>query len=200
MPIYEYECEKTGEVFELIWKSWKGYALQQKVACQLHNDIHAAEKIWSLPGNKNLQCAEPTIVFKNPRTGEMQVATHKNDQPPIGFEKVELRGPIERSRFEKEASERKHVEDELTTEKLKQGREQTAKNIHDDIKARMNSQTNKIYNPETKQEENVTWDERTKGLMKLSMQHTRKKHEKIKPKRTNVRLEINHTDSSNLVK
>lgn len=160
--------------------------------------LRDAEKVWSIPVTR-FQAA-PTIVFVNPKTGEKEVATSSTQQPPKGYVRHELRGPIERSKFEKEETLRKHVEDELLSEKLKQGREQTARNIHDDINARMNSVTNKVYNPDTKQEENVAWDPITKAMLKKSMAHTRKKHASIKPKRTNVRLDVNHLDSSNLLK
>lgn len=205
MPIYEFECEK-GHRLEKIFSIPK---CPDRVICDfVINFVDGnltqercgllAEKVWSIPVTRFE--AAPTIIFRNPRTGETQVATHKNDQPPKGYIREELRGPIERSRFEKEATQRKYVEDELTTEYLKQGREQTAKNLHDDLKARMNATTNTVYNPETKQEENITWDEQTKGMLKTAMNYTRKRHAKIKPKRTNVRLEVNHTDSSNLIK
>lgn len=206
MPIFEFECTIHGRFEKIL-----SFEDSEKIICcekivfrrTLGSGLNRkcyepCQKVWSLPVVKF--AAPPTIIFKNPRTGELQVATHANDQPPKGFVREELRGPIERSKFEKEASQRKYVEDELLSEHLKQGREQTTKNIHDDIKARMNAVTNKVYNPETKQDENVEWDETTKAMLKKSMAHSRKKHERIKSKRTNVRLDVNHLDSSNLTK
>lgn len=205
MPIYEFECENGHRLEKLfsipncpnrvicdfITNFVEGNLTQQR--CGL-----LAEKVWSLPVVRF--DAPPTIIFVNPKTGEREVAVSSTQPTPNGYVREELRGPIERSKFEKVQSQIKHVEDELLSEKLKQGREQTAKNIHDDINARMNSVTNKVYNPETKQEENVEWDAITKAMLKKSMAHTRKKHERIKPKRTNVRLDVNHLDSSNLIK
>lgn len=206
MPIYEFECPIHGK-FEQIWSLSAFEEIKDGVMCGRLLEIdkdgeqlycgEVAEKIWSVAVTRFE--APPTIVFKNPRTGEFEIATHATQSAPAGYIREELHGPIERSRFEKYASERRYVEDELTTEKLKQGREQTTKNLHEDIKARMNATTNKVFNPETKQEENIVWDEQTKALMKKSMEHTRKRHERIKPKRRNVRLDVNHLDNSNLV-
>ena len=196
MPIREFECPVHG-VFERIFLTSNSDFITTSICRNLNCD-EICDRIWSLPVVKF--DAPPTVVFRNTKTGELQVATHNNQPPPPNCIREELRGPIERSRFEKEATQRKNVENELITEQLKQGREQTAKNIHDDIKARMNSTTNKVYNPETKQEENISWDAETKGLLKRSMEHTRKKHSKIKPKKTNNYLAVNHIDSSNMVK
>lgn len=200
MPIYEFECPIHGRFERILSLQYCGLSNRGSVCMLQEGCFEHCEKVWALPGNKNLQCGKPTVVFRNPRTGECEVATSDNQQAPNGYIRQELRGPLERTKFEKEMSLRKYVEDELTTEKLKRGREETAKNIHDDIKARMNSNTNKVYNPETKQEENVSWDAQTKDLLKRSMNHTRKKHARIKPKRTNVMLAVNHIDNSNLVK
>ncbi len=183
MPIYEFECPIHG-VFERILSL--EFSDAKHIVC-MHEDskegfcLRNAEKVWS--ASVVSFGAKPTIVFKNPKTGEMEVATHENQQAPYGYVKEELRGPIERTKFEKEASQRRYVEDELTTEKLKQGRDKTRKNLHDDLNARMN-----------------TFDSNTQNMIKMSMRHARKRHERIKPKRTNIMLEVNHKDSSNLIK
>ena len=147
MPIYEFQCPMDNHVFEKIMPL--NLSEVKKVRCDAHS-MCWAEKIYSLSLTKFE--AAPTIIFVNPRTGEKEVAVSSTQQPPAGYVRHELRGPIERSKFEKEETQRKYVEDELTTEYLKHGREQTAKNLHDDINARMNAVTNKVFNPDTRQE------------------------------------------------
>ncbi len=180
MPIYEYQCEKTGFTFEVIFKSWKGFALLNKIQCQIHTDQHEAEKIWSTPANINI--GKPTVVFKNPKTGDLLVATHDQDAPPFGYVKEELKNPIERSKFEKEAQTRKNAENEVTTEYLRSQHAQTRRNLHADLNARMSEFPN----------------DGTREFLKESM--NRRSKRKFPEKKTDVKLTVNHTDSSNLIK
>lgn len=181
MPIYEFECP-DGHRFEKIMSlengiqngKWQCGSYEGGVFCGKW-----AERIWSIPANINL--AKPTIIFRNPKTNEVEVATHDNDQPRKGFVREELKNPIERSKFEKEQSQQRYVEDEIVSEAISLERSQTDKNRHADINARMGS-----------------YDSQTQQLLKSAMKRSAEKKKRTPRKQTNIRLDVNHIDQSNL--
>lgn len=175
MPIYEFECP-NGHKFEIVRVSAFDFGTTFKCTCGAIGD-----RIWSLPANINI--GKPTIIFRNASDPtDVQVASHSEAQVPYGFVKEELHNPIERSKFEKERQKILDAKNELITESVKLRDEATRKARHDDINSRMSSLP----------------DDGTRDLMKFAMERSRKKKEKVK--KSNVRLDVNHIDSSNLVK
>lgn len=142
-------------------------------------------KIWSKPANISL--GEPSIVYKNPETGETQIAVNKNEPPPRGFEKIELRNPIERSKFEKEENEKYSARNRQLVAEREFNSEQMKKNRRDDVKAKLSDIAAHSENP------NVT-----ENLMRASMNRKNKKR-KVETE-TNFRFAVNHSDSTNLKK
>lgn len=187
MPIYEFQCKETGEIKEVIFplKAWT----VRQILCPIHFDgisntgniiTHQAERISSAPANINI--GKPTIIFRNPKTGETEVATFEHDTPREGFVKEELRNPIERTKFEQEAQKRRNAENEITTEYLKTQHSETRKNRHAEINAKMSTFPN----------------DGTREFLKKVM--NRKSRRKFPDKKSDVKLTVNHTDSSNLIK
>src|SRR5689334_25050440 len=116
MPIYEFECPIHGvfeEILPLISANLKF------IQCALRVDkqnfcYEVAARVWSLPSYPSH--GKPTIIFKNPKTGETEVALHEHQKAPDGFIKEELKTPYERSKFEKEETQNQRIEDEYKTE------------------------------------------------------------------------------------
>lgn len=175
MPIYEFECPK-GHKFEIVRTVAFDFGATFKCICG-----EIGERIWSLPANINI--GKPTIIFRNSKNpNDVQVATSSTDKAPIGFLIEELHGPIERSKFERERQKILDVENEIITESVRLRDNETRKNRHAEINANMSNLP----------------DDGTRELMKFAMQRTRKKKERTK--KSAVRLDINHIDSSNLIK
>ena len=186
MPIYEFECEynHVTEHYFGINNCPKAVVCNHFISelsiCNL-----IAKKIWSLPSYPSH--GKPTIVFRNPQTNEVEVATYEHQQAPTGFIKEELKTPLERSKFEKEQAQAQRIEDEYKTEERRYAVDFARKKRHDDLNAKMSSITSKAENPAA-----------AEGLLKAAMERTRKK--KIPEKRTDMKLAVNHTDRSNLDK
>lgn len=185
MPIYEFECE-AGHITETIVlsKYLQNHILCPKIEKETEEGIARcslpAERIWSAPANINI--GKPTIIFKNKLTGEFDIATNEHQTPREGFVKEELRNPIERSKFEREAQKRRNAENEITTEYLKTQHAETRKNRHAEINAKMSTFPN----------------DGTREFLKKVME--RKSKRKFPEKKSDVKLTVNHTDSSNLIK
>lgn len=185
MPIYEFECTKHGR-FELIFSLREFDAIKDGVSCALNKDCKLlAEKAWSLPVYPSH--GKPTIIFKNKKTGETEVALYENQETPHGFVKEELRTPYERSKFEKEQQAQQNLEDEYKTEERRFNVDYVRKQRHDDINAKLDTITKDAENPTA-----------AKALLKEAMKRSRNK--KVPRKRTDIKLDINHIDKSNLVK
>lgn len=190
MPIYEFNCPIHGR-FEQYFPLSSFDDIKNGIHCvkSINKDgdacLHIAEKVWSqvvYPSH-----AAPTIVFRNKQTGETEVALYKNQQPPAGFIKEELRTPHERSKFEREETAKQRIEDEYRTEERRFNVDYVRKQRHDDINARMSSITKDSDNPAA-----------AEALLKEAMKRTRNK--KIPDKRTDMKLAVNHQDASNLDK
>jgi len=175
MPIYEYQCPVHG-IFDRLRLITENTT---KSICLLDEDCtKLCEKIWSKPANINI--GKPTIVFHNKLTGETETAVNDFDQPPFGYVREELKNSIERSKFEKEESFRKNVENEVISEQTYLNREAITKERQANIRAKMGS-----------------YDHQTQALLNAAMERTRNR--KFKPKKTEVRFDVNHRDQSNMI-
>lgn len=202
MPIYQYQCKITGEIKEEILSL--SNANLQEIICPIHcrafveetkdsfktnvklaHPLHYAERIWSLPAYPSH--GKPTVIFKNNKTGETEVALYENQQAPHGFVKEELKTPHERSRFEKEQNQKQYVEDEYKTEERRFAVDYTRKQRHDDLKSKMSTITSKADNPAA-----------AEALLNAAMMRNRNK--KVSRKQTDIKLAVNHVDQSNLDK
>lgn len=202
MPIYQYSCIKTGEVFEEILpiSEWD----RRLIICRIHFNrdnylatgiCHDAEKIWSIPGN--IQIGKPTRIFVDSK-GNTFSPISQHDKPPKGYREIELRNPIERSKFEKEQQQRTDAQNQLTSHILDSMKSESRKNRHDNLRARMNAvQREEFTNQEGKTETiEFTLDHKDKALVEKAMTRSRKR--KAKEKKSNVMLAANHYNSSNL--
>lgn len=185
MPIYQYECPIHG-IFEEILPISKCDLKQ--IQCGFKNNVYCykiAEKIWSLTTYPSH--GAPTVIYKNPRTGEIRTAILKNQQTPAGYERIELKTPFERTKAEKEMQETANAENEYVTERNRYLKEETQKNRHNDLKARMGTITKDSDNPSA-----------AADLLKAGMTRNRKK--KLPPKKTEFHFAVNHNDRGNLDK
>lgn len=188
MPIYEFECSK-GHRFEKIFSigNCPSNLLCEYCPMAVPDIISKgsipsfAEKVPSAPANINI--GKPTIIFRNSKNpNDVQVATSSTDKAPFGFVTEELKNPIERSKFERERQKDLELKNEIITESVRIRDNETRKDRHAEINANMSNLP----------------DDGTRELMKFAMQRTRKKKERTK--KSTVRLDINHIDSSNLIK
>lgn len=198
LPIYQYKCVLSEEIIELILPL--SDSDRRRVVCPIHypsqftserkNIIeinyslyHDAEKVWSAPAN--IQIGKPTRVFQNPSNGKTIVASSDYDKPPYGYIETKLSGPIERSRFEKEQQAKLDITNEIVTHQLETTREATKKNRHDDIRANMSKLAAESDNPSG-----------AEAFIKAAM--NRKKKPKHGPRKSEVKLAINHNNSNNM--
>lgn len=197
MPIYTFECKLHGR-FEKIFPIRELERLKKEgIECELNKGTGFAHLTGDGFGNgraylvpslpANIQIGQPTIIFKDLRTGKAQVATSKYETPPPGFVKEEIRGSIERTKFENEQNKLASFEDEVYNTNREIERELLRKHIIDDANANMNSDAAKSDNPEA-----------TKHLMKKAIEHIQKKPKLRKKRKTEFRLDVNHLDKSNL--
>jgi|SRR6185295_1359344 len=183
MPIYEFECTNEDckyiqeEILPLRDADIKTATCNK---CQCRSEKIPSKTNWPSHG-------KPTVIFKNPRTGETEVALFEGQKAPKGFIKEELKTPYERSRFEKEETQKQRIEDEYKTEERKFAVDYARKQRHDDLKAKMSSITSKADNPTVAED-----------LLKKAMERTRNK--KVPAKRSEMRLDVNHQNKSNLDK
>lgn len=135
----------------------------------------------------NPQIAPPTIIFRNKQTGKVETAIIRNQSNPYGMEREELKGPFERSKFEKEQQAKHDIENAIVTERNFTIKNETRKNRQSDIRARLSGLAESSENPEF-----------TKDLMKLAMERDTKKE--LPHKKTEFHLVVNHQDRNNLDK
>lgn len=195
MPIYEFDCPIHGR-FEQIFSLSAFNEIRDGIMCsrllvlegknreQLYCG-EVAEKVWSLPAYPSHGI--PTVIYKNPRTGEIRTAILRNQETPAGYEKIELKTPFERTKAEKEMQENANAENGYVTERNRYLKEETQKNRHNDLKARMGTITKDSENPSA-----------AADLLKVGMARSRKK--KLPPKKTEFHFAINHNNQSNLDK
>ena len=202
MPIYEYMCEATGEIFEWIRPISESEIKRQ--TCPVHfvenhkegKDYHDVIRIWSLPGN--IQIGKPTRMFINNKTGEPFSPISQYDKPPKGYHEIELRSPTERSKFEREQQRRIDGQNQFTSHMLDSMKSEARNKRHDDLKARMNAvQKEEFTNKEGKTETvEFTLDHKDKALLEKAMKRSRKKP--MKEKKSDVMLAVNHYNPSNM--
>jgi hypothetical protein len=190
MPIYEYEC-LDGHINERILtiKEMESKYFQEDLTCCVkinkygeldENGDNCGLLLHKVQSTFNTtQVGKPSLIFRNPKTGAIQVSTHEYQVPPSGFVKEELRNPAERTKFEKEYNERMRVQDEIQTEKRRLETSDSQKNRQDDLKSRLSSIAAKSENPSM-----------TESLVKNAMKRNRKK-ERVPKKKTNFHFEVN---------
>lgn len=192
MPIYEFECPEHGH-FERIFKlSELDRVNKHGVFCgqilSMNSDFivgeefyckYICQKIWSVPAKTNL--GKATKVFRNPKTGDVKVANFANQKPPKGYVSEEIQGQSARLKLEKRLNHHQQIENSIISENAEQAKEATRKERHADLRAGMNN-----------------FDSHSQQLVKLAMERTNKKP--FRKKKSEIRMAINHTDSSNLNK
>jgi hypothetical protein len=202
MPIYEYQCLKTGEIFGLL-QPVKNAGIS-KVPCYLHcewsedrdgslveTNFHDAERIFST--FNTLSDTPSTVYFKNPKTGEVQLGSNKYDTSPNGYVKEEAKGLAGRLQLEKQLQKQDRdksvgaYNNELLNKSL------LTKQRHDEIKANLN--TVHTIKHEDGKEEKFTLDDQTKDLMKLAMERSNKTKPRYKERP--FIFPVNHNDKSN---
>jgi hypothetical protein len=183
MPIYDYECPIHGQFWKIQSKEFG--AVKYSICCPEDDCNAVCDKLPPLTAN--LQLGKPTIVFTNPQTGLSQIATSEHEQPPAGFVKKELKGPIERSKFEQQENSKASFEDAVYNENLRQGREEARKHIFQDIENNMREDAAASDNPAE-----------TVRLMEAAKKHIQNKKPAEKKRRTEFRFDVNHKDKSNL--
>jgi hypothetical protein len=199
MPLYEFECA-MGHRFEKLFPISKleevkkngipcegGYQSPQGTAHFVGEEFGNG-RAYLVPSRvANIQIGQPTIVFKDPRTGVAQIATSRYDSPPPGFIKEEIRGSIERTKFENEQNKLASFEDEVYNTNREMERELLRKSIIDDTNANASIDAAQSDNPSA-----------TEHLMKRAIEHIRNKPKLRKKRKTEFRLDVNHLDKSNL--
>lgn len=188
MPIYEYECS-DGHISELFKRLSDTSAYS--TTCTICGKL--ATKIVSLPGN--ITIGKPTRVFIDQRTGQAFTPANEYEKAPANCKEIELKNPVERSRFENEQQRMVDVRNELTSRALNESKNEATKRRHDNLKARMNA-VQKEIDPKTGEEVKFTLDEKSKDLLKKSMNRSRDKKERVK--KSEVMLAVNHMDKGNL--
>ncbi len=195
MPIYEFECPVHG-IFEKMLPikeaDTKNARCNVPVSMPLRCGL-LSERVWSLTGNINI--GKPTRVFIDQRTGNAFTPANEYEKAPRGCREIELRNPVERSQFEKEQQRMVDAKNEVTSHALNAMKDEATKKRHDDLKSRMNA-VQKDIDPITGKEIRYTLDEKSKDLLKKSMNRSRDKKERTK--KSDVMLAINHTDKGNL--
>jgi hypothetical protein len=183
MPIREYRCLKTNESFEVVEIVVKNP--EQTIICKLHCDLdgtysclphHAELQISSF---NTTQIGKPSIVFRNPKTGEIQNASFEHQPVPAGFVKEELRNPAERTKFEKEYNQKMAQQDDIVTEMRRQKMDENQKSRQDKNKANLSKIAARSDNPSA-----------TKSLLRSAMTRNRKR-ERVPKKKTNVHFDVN---------
>jgi hypothetical protein len=184
MPIIEYECE-MGHRKEELFLSHKN--IVEEIRCEECEFLYSNEdeghvycpmhRIWSKPAN--IQIGKPSIVFRNPKTGEIQNASYEHQQVPYGFVKEELKSPFERSKFEKEYNQKMAQQDEVQTEIRRQKMADNQKLRQDKNRSNLSKIAAKSDNPSA-----------TKSLLKSAIERNRKR-ERVPKKKTNFHFEVN---------
>lgn len=182
MPIYEFECKIHGK-FEVLLALNLLDSVKMGYTCPIIKCIELCERIWSAPAN--IQIGKPTRVFQNPSNGKTIVASSDYDKPPFGYIETQLKGPVERSKFEKEEQRKLDITNEIVTRQLEDTRLATKKNRHDDIKANMSRLAAESDNPSG-----------AEAFIKSAM--NRKKKSKHGARKSEVKLAVNHNNANNL--
>src|ERR1043165_3897036 len=146
MPIYEFECERTGQVFERIMPLHLSDL--KKVECEFHSMCRGIKIPSRLGLTSGLSQTTPTVIFRNANNpNDIRPAVYKGQQTPHGFIKEELKTPMERSRVEREMASIQDAQDDFDTAKREFVTNHVRKERHSDLRARMNSLTEKSDNP-----------------------------------------------------
>jgi|SRR5215831_14574004 len=177
MPIREYLC-KNGHLTEQIMLLSNNPSFIDCPSCDT-----IAEKIWSSPAN--IQIAKPTRIFVNPKTGETIMALTQYQRAPAGFVDKELKGPIERSKFEKAEQVKTDIINQAMTLERQEKLDATTNLRHKELEASMSKICAESDNPAA-----------TERILRKAM--NRSKQKRIKPRKSNVQLAVNHQDKSNL--
>lgn len=207
MPIYEFVCPIHGK-FERIFPLSQYKEIVNGTLCKAIVSTHKdwkrltgsyllcgeiAEKIPSIPGN--IQLAPASRIFFNTKTGESYTAA-SNEKVPYGCIEKELKGPLERSKYEKRMERYNAAKDEVDTLNAQFRRDQHQKQRHDNLKANMNALQTEIH-PDTGEKIQHYLEPKHKKMLKDAMERSKKR---VIPKKvTEGRFAINHTDRSNLV-
>lgn len=197
MPIYEFECPVHGRFERIVPLSLFNVAKDGSV-CKIRTGCYEkCEKVWSIPAN--IQIAPATKVFINSSTGESFVASTIYDKAPVGYVERELKGPIERSKFENEENAKVHIQDEIDTFRMDARRSAHQKERHDGLKAKMNALQTETYEHDDGRVEEVKHflEPKTKHMIKEAMERSNKR--RVPKKETIRKLAINHQNSSNLI-
>jgi hypothetical protein len=190
MPIYQYKC-LDGHITEKILtiSEMERSEHKQNLHCDVKVNKYGEEDdsgdycdliLERIPSVFNTaQVGKPSIIFRNLKTGELQNATSEYQAAPRGFVKEELKGPFERSKFEKEYNTKMDMQDDIVTEEKRQRVSENQKARQDKLKRNLSKIAGKSDNPST-----------VKSLMKSAMERNRKK-ERVSRKKTNFRFEVN---------
>lgn len=202
MPIYEFECPVHGRFARIIPLSLYERT-KEGIACEsslVDNTVAfcslRAKKLVSRPAN--IQLAPSTKVFINPRTGESQIAVSSSDRAPYGFIEKELKGPVERSKFEKEDTAIQNAINEYDQFRMETRTDATRKARHDDLKARMNAKQVEVVEMPDGKIERVEHHLEPIHKKLLGEAMTRTGTKRIPKKTTERMFAVNHTDHSNL--
>ncbi len=190
MPIYEFECAKHG-VFERILPI--SFANQKTSECDEPDCLISCERVWSRPGN--IQIGQPTRMFINQKNGEVFSPFSRFDKPPAGYKEIELKGPTERSKFEKEQQRRTDAQNQYTSHMLDTLKNESRKRRHDDLSAKMNAVQREV-DPATGETVEFTLETRDKELLKRTMNRTKKRP--AREKKSEMMLAVNHFDKNNM--
>jgi hypothetical protein len=187
MPIYEFICADNHKI--------EKYMTLQELNTIDYRDLICPFVIGTRNANFNILCAlplekihstfnttqvgKPSIVFRNRKTGEIQVASSEHEQAPYGFVKEELKTPFERSRFEKEYNKKMSEQDDVQTEMRRQKMADNQKLRQDRNRKNLSKIAGKADNPSA-----------AKSLMRKAMERNRKR-ERVPKKKSNFRFEVN---------
>jgi hypothetical protein len=196
MPIYEFECKMghrleiymTVEEMEAVKETGIQCTGQPRGYAHLTGDEFGngrAYKVWS--SFNTTQIGKPTIAFVNPQTGEARIAVHPHEQPPAGFVKEEIKGSIERTRFEQTQNAIHAEQDAIYNEQIRQKREEFKSTHIAAIKSHLADDAASSENPAA-----------TESLMNAAIERIRKKDPLPKKRKTEFKLDVNHIDKSNL--
>jgi putative FmdB family regulatory protein len=186
MPIYQYLCENCGRFTEQILKISDAI---NEVPC---DDCDGKLiKQWSTFNSLNI--TPETVYFKNPETGQVQLAGNKYDTGPNGYIKEEAKGLAGRLQLEKRLQNQDRDNAKAVHYNELMNKHILTKQRHDEIKANFN--TVHTIKHEDGSEEKFTLDDQTKDLMKLAMDRSNKKEPKYKDRP--FIFPVNHNDKSN---
>lgn len=210
MPIYEFECRLgTGRGEILLPLRLKKLKYMMCPICfdyhiwdfdtLLEIDLqdssygHFADKVISIPSPPYI--ASSTRVFTDMRTGERFVATSKYEKPPYGCVVEELKGTRERSRFEKQETEKANVIASIQSARTRERTERLSKERHDETLRTLDNK--QIDYDEHGNKVEYHYDNKTKEMLKAAIRRPKKR--KVPEKIVERRLAVNHMNESNMI-